>query len=130
MIVSFDLGMGNKPIRRSRRYHLYFELRFGGQPYRKPNEGYMAYCISLCGKKMTYGTVSIKDALTAFEPTDTQWRFLKSMEAVMKNDMYKFTRCVPQQKKLFIARLMRKYKGLICDAEGVGTEIFNSNKKN
>ena len=89
----------------------------------------MAYCISLCGKKMTYGTVSIKDALTAFEPTDTQWRFLKSMEAVMKNDMLTYTRCVPQRKKLFIARLVRKYKGLICDAQGVGKEIFDSNRE-
>jgi len=130
MVITFDLGMGDKPIpQRSRRYRLYFNFRFGGQPYREPNEGYMAYGISLCGKKMMYGTTNIKNALTVFDPKSEQWRFLKAMEAVMKNDMLKFVKSIPQSKKLYIARLVRRYKSLICDAEGVGKEIFDSNRK-
>ena len=126
MEIIFDLGMTQHPIaNRVKRSHLYLSFRFGGQRYRLPNEGYMAYTIDVGGRKRPFMTTSIKPAMSAFPAGSKAHELLRDMRHIMDRDMLKYVRCVPQAKKLFIAQVVRKYKGMIIDAKGVGKQIFS-----
>lgn len=113
MEVKFDLGLIKNPFdtEAKRRLRFFFVFTFGGQWFRKPDEGYMAYNIECGGNR--YGSLSIEEALKLYDKGSEVHSFLSDMEYIMKNDMLKFVKCIPQAKKLFITRTLKKYKHLI-----------------
>jgi hypothetical protein len=113
MEVKFDLGLIKNPFNpeAKRRMRFFFEFSFGGQWYRKPDEGYMAYTIGCGGNKG--GSLSIKEALKLYDKGSEVHSFLSDMEYIMKDDMLKFVKCIPQAKKLFITRTLKKYRHLV-----------------
>ena len=100
MEVKFDLGLIKNPFdtEAKRRLRFFFVFRFGGQWFRKPDEGYMAYTIECGGNK--YCSLSIEEALRLYEGSEA-------------HALLKFVKCIPQEKKLFITRTLKKYKHLI-----------------
>ena len=113
MEVKFNLGLTKNPFdpEAKRRMRFFFEFRFGGQWFRKPDEGYMAYTIECGGNKAC--SLSIEEALKLYDKGSEVHSFLSDMEYIMKDDMLKFVKCIPQEKKLFITRTLKKYKHLI-----------------
>ena len=112
MEVKFDLGLIKNPFdtEAKRRLRFFFVFTFGGQWFRKPDEGYMAYNIKCGGNK--YCTLPIEEALRLYEGSEAH-ALLSDMKYIMKDDMLKFVKCIPQAKKLFITRTLKKYKHLI-----------------
>ena len=113
MEIKFDLGLIKNPFNTEakKRIRLFFEFRFGGQWYRKPDEGYMAYTIECGGKESA--NLSIEEALKLYDKGSEAHALLSDMKYIMKNDALKFVKCIPQEKKLFITRTLKKYNHLI-----------------